>query len=69
MMKALELDEAECCVLIDILNQKIRRLEAYRDTHEKYWCTTEAEILAYWIKLRDKILDFSYRQEMLDKED
>lgn len=69
MRKALELNEAECCVLIDILNQKIRRLEAYRDTHEKYWGTTDAEVLAYRIKLRDKILDFSYRQEMLDKED
>lgn len=69
MRKALELNEAECCVLIDILNQKIRRLEAYRDTHEKYWGTTEAEVLACRIKLRDKILDFSYRQEMLDKED
>lgn len=69
MRKALELNETECCVLIDILNQKIRRLEAYRDTHEKYWGTTDAEVLAYRIKLRDKILDFSYRQEMLDKED
>lgn len=69
MRKALELNEAECRVLIDILNQKIRRLEAYRDTHEKYWGTTDAEVLAYRIKLRDKILDFSYRQEMLDKED
>ena len=69
MRKALELNEAECCVLIAILNQKIRRLEAYRDTHEKYWGTTDAEVLAYRIKLRDKILDFSYRQEMLDKED
>lgn len=69
MRKALELNETECNVLIDSLNQTIRRLEAYRDTHEKYWSTTDAEVLACRIKLRDKILDFSYRQEMLDKED
>lgn len=69
MRKALELNETECNVLIDILNQKIRRLKAYRDSHEKYWGIGDEELLEYRIKLRDKILEFSYLQETIDKED
>ena len=69
MRIALELNETECAVLIDILNQKIRRAEEYRDTHAEYWLPTDDDVLAYKIKLRDKILDFRDLQEKLDKED
>ena len=69
MKIALELNETECEVLIDLLNQKIRRAEAYRDTHVEYWLPTDDDVLAYKIKLRDKILDFRDLQEKLDKED
>lgn len=65
MRIALELNETECAVLIDILNQKIRRAEAYRDTHVAYWTPTDVDVLAYKIKLRDKIQEFQDVQEHL----
>lgn len=69
MKIALELNETECEVLIDILDQKIQRAEAYRDTHVEYWTPTDDDVLAYKFKLRDKIQDFRDLQETLDKED
>lgn len=69
MRIALELNETECNVLIDILNQKIRRMKAYRDSHEEYWGVGDEKLLEYKVKLRDKILEFSYLQETIDKED
>lgn len=69
MRKALELNETECSVLIDSLNQTIRRLQAERAINAKYWGPIEDGMLAYKIILRDKILDFSYTQETIDKED
>lgn len=71
MRIALELNETECEVLIDILTQKIQKAEAYRDTHEGYWCYTDDVVLDYKVKLRDKIQEFQDAQERLsiDRED
>ena len=69
MKIALELNETECEVLSELLSNEIVELEEYRDTHEEYWNTTDDEVLAYRIRLRNKIQKFSDLQEMLDKED
>ena len=69
MRIALELNGTEYQVLIELLNSKIAKTEEYRDSHEEYWCATNEEILEHRIKLRDKILEFSYLQETIDKED
>lgn len=65
MRIALELNETECEVLIDILTQKILKAEAYRDTHVAYWTPTDDDVLAYKIKLRNKIQEFRDIQEHL----
>lgn len=67
MKIALELNKTECEVLSELLSNGIVEVEEYRDTHEEYWGATDDEVLAYWIKLRNKIQDFSDLQETLDK--
>lgn len=69
MKIALELNETECEVLSELLSNGIVEVEEYRDTHEEYWGATDEEVLAYWIKLRNKIQKFSDTQKMLDEED
>lgn len=69
MKIALELNETECEVLSELLSNGIVEVEEYRDTHEEYWDATDDEVLAYWIKLRNKIQKFSDTQKTLDKED
>lgn len=69
MKIALELNETECEVLSELLSNGIVEVEEYRDTHEEYWDATDEEVLAYWIKLRNKIQKFSDTQKTLDKED
>ena len=69
MKIALELNETECEVLSELLSNKIAKAEAYRDSHEEYWNTTDDDVLAYKIKLRNKIQKFSDLQETLDTED
>ena len=67
MKTALELNETECRVLIASLNQTIQRLQAERAINAKYWGPIEEGALAYKIKLRDMILDFSYRLAAIDE--
>lgn len=69
MRIALGLNETECGVLIDCLDEKIQRFEDYRDTHEDDWDVMDDVVLDYKVKLKNKIQDFSDLQEMLDKED
>lgn len=69
MKIALELNETECEVLSELLSNGIVELEEYRDTHEEYWSATDDDVLAYRIKLRNKIQKFSDLQETLDEEE
>ena len=69
MKIVLDLNDTECQVLIDCLNEKILNAEARKETREEYWDATDEEVLAYWIKLRNKIQKFSDTQKTLDKED
>lgn len=69
MKIALELNATECLVLIELLGNKIAEAEDCRESHEEYWSTTDDDVLAYKIKLRNKIQEFSDLQETLDEED
>lgn len=69
MKIALELNDTECRVLIDSLDEKIREAEEYKDSHEEYWDAMDEVALAYKTKLRDKIQEFCEWQYLLDKED
>lgn len=69
MKIVLDLNDTECQVLIDCLNEKILNAEARKETREGYWYAMDDVILDYKVKLRDKIQDFVDMQERLDKED
>ena len=71
MKIVLELNDTECQVLIDCLNEKILNAEARKETREGYWCYTDDVVLDYKVKLRDKIQEFQDAQERLsiDRED
>lgn len=69
MKIALGLNETECRVLIDCLDEKIQRFEDYRDTHEDDWDPMDDVVLDYKVKLRDKIQEFCEWQALLDKEE
>lgn len=67
MRSALELNETECQVLIDCLNEKIYGAIDYMDAHEEDWNDTDEALLEYKLKLRCKIQGFRDLQETLDK--
>lgn len=69
MKIVLDLNDTECQVLIDCLNEKILNAEARKETREGYWDAMDDVILDYKVKLRDKIQDFVDMQERLDRED
>ena len=69
MKIALELNDTECQVLIDCLDEKIQAAEEFKETHEEYWDAMDDVVLRYKRELRSKIQDFNDLQEMLDKED
>ena len=68
MKIALELNETECQVLLDCLDEKIQRFEDYRDTHEDDWDPMDDVVLDYKVKLRDKIRKFQDIQEHMRTE-
>lgn len=67
MKIALELNDTECGVLIDCLNEKIYGAMDYMDAHEEDWNATDEALLEYKLKLRCKIQEFRDLQETLDK--
>lgn len=69
MRIALDLNGTEYQVLIDCLDEKIRELEEYKDTHEEYWDAMDEVELQYKHKLRDKIQEFCEWRALLDKEE
>lgn len=69
MRIALELNDTECRVLIDSLEEKIQRMEEYKDTHEEDWDAFDKAELLYKIALINKIRKFSDLQETLEEED
>lgn len=68
MRIALELNGTECQVLITCLDDKIRKTEECRDTHEECWSYADEVVLGYEMKLRDKIQEFQDIQEHLSVE-
>lgn len=65
MRIALVLNEAECLVLINCLDDKIRKAEESRNIHEECWSYADEAVLGYEMKLRDKIQEFQDIQEHL----
>lgn len=59
MKIVLELNDTECQVLIDCLNEKILNAEARKETREGYWDAMDDVILDYKVKLRSKIQKFT----------
>lgn len=68
MRIALELNGTECQVLIDCLDEEIRKAEESRDIHEECWSYADEVVLVYKVKLRDKIQEFQDIQEHLSIE-
>lgn len=64
-MIALDLDETECQVLIDCLDEKILSTEVRKGAYKEYWDATDEAALAYKTKLREKIQKFQDIQEHL----
>lgn len=68
MKIALELNDTECQVLIDCLNEKILNAEVRKETREGYWDAMDDVILDYKVKLRDKLQKFLDIQAHLSTE-
>ena len=68
MRIALDLNGTEYQVLIDCLDEKIRELEEYKDTHEEYWDAMDEVELEYKLKLRNKLQEFCEWRALLDRE-